>query len=117
MRDCVGHSYCVHPHDLPEDSDAAAVGGALSSVRLPTAEDAEAVNSREELVSYIQRISAAIAGGKEVENATLDRFLEALSRWIEDCPGFFRNTGYELPGDASSWPFVAHALSAALIYE
>lgn len=82
---------------------------------LPTVADAEAVNSREELVAYIQRINAALAAGKEVENATLDRFLEALSHWIKDCPGFFQHTGYELPQSASSWSFVAHAVSAALI--
>lgn len=90
--------------------------GAMASVRLPTPTDAEAVSSREDLVLYVQRLHAAIAAGEDVENLTLERFLEALAAWIEGCPRFFQQEGYEPPVGAS-WSFVAHALSAALIYE
>ncbi|GAB3961132.1 hypothetical protein GCM10029978_012480 [Actinoallomurus acanthiterrae] len=88
----------------------------MASVHLPTPTDAEAVSSCGDLVLYVRRLHAAITAGEEVENSTLDRFLEALAAWIEGCPRFFEQEGCEAPAGAS-WSFVAHSLSAALIYE
>ena len=75
---------------------------------LPLPSDAAAVDTREELVAYVMRLQAAIEGGVEVENDTLDRFLEALAAKIEAQP--------PADGDAN-WSYFAYVLSAALIYE
>ncbi|WP_433176535.1 DUF7660 family protein [Actinoallomurus sp. CA-150999] len=75
---------------------------------LPLPGDAAAVSSREELVAYVTRLQAAIEAGVEVENDTLDRFLEALAAKFEAQP--------PTSGDAS-WSCFADVLSAALIYE
>ncbi|WP_460357028.1 hypothetical protein [Actinoallomurus acanthiterrae] len=80
----------MSPHVLPLPSDAAAVG------------------SRAELVAYVTRLQAAIEAGVEVENDTLDRFLEALAAKLEVQP--------PASGDAS-WSYFAYVLSTALIYE
>lgn len=85
--------------------------------KLPTPEDADAVHSREGLAAYVLKLHVAVADGVEIENPTTERFLEAMSAWIKDSDGFFRNTGRAVPGDDVEWSFFAHTLSAALIYE
>ncbi|MFE0513842.1 hypothetical protein [Streptomyces sp. NPDC058964] len=54
--------------------------------------------------------------GEQWENATLDRFLDALAGWIADSPGWYGNVHQEMPPDGD-WTFFARALSAAVVYE
>ncbi|MFF0143419.1 hypothetical protein ACFYRN_44395 [Streptomyces sp. NPDC005227] len=56
------------------------------------------------------------ANGQQWENATLERFLEALEAWVASSPGWYRNIGYDLPSEGD-WTFFARALTAARIYE
>ncbi len=80
----------------------------MPSDALPLPSDAAAVSSREELVAYVTRLRAAIEAGVEVENDTLDRFLEALAGKLEARPP--ANGGV-------TWSYFAYVLSSALIYE
>ncbi|WP_326580983.1 DUF2550 domain-containing protein [Streptomyces sp. NBC_00481] len=55
--------------------------------------------------------------GEEWENATLPRFLEALTAWVESGPGWYgRHQGEPLPAEGN-WTYFAHALRAATMYE
>lgn len=55
-------------------------------------------------------------GGAQCENATLDRFLDALAAWINDAPGWYGNCHQEMP-EHGDWTFFARALSAAVVHE
>ena len=78
---------------------------------------ANEVESRQDLADYILTLRDDFARrGQEWENATLDRYLEALAAWISASPNWYRNFGQELPRDGD-WKFMARALSAAVVYE
>ncbi|MBO6808647.1 MULTISPECIES: hypothetical protein [Thalassospira] len=52
----------------------------------------------------------------EWENQTISSFLEAMSAWVRDMEGHFRNNGQEVP-NIKDWKFFAEAIYAARIYE
>ena len=49
-------------------------------------------------------------------NGELALFLEALSGWVEDMDGYYRNRG-EIPPVNVPWRVMADALRAARVYE
>jgi hypothetical protein len=67
--------------------------------------DPDKVTSRQEFAEYVRALSADELAVRE--NPTTPRFLEALSRWIEDWPEPLE----------PSWATLAIALTAASIYE
>ena len=73
------------------------------------------VKSREDLVSAIAELRKE--DQTNWENVDLDSFLEALSAWITDCDGYYKNQRIDLNPDDPSWQIFADALSAATIYE
>ncbi|MGJ7418288.1 hypothetical protein AB9128_20840 [Streptomyces cinereoruber] len=75
------------------------------------------VRSRDELASFVRELHQDfLRNGHEWENQTLGGFLEALVAWMQDSPGWYRNSGKELP-EGGAWTFVARALQAATVYE
>ncbi|MDH6123626.1 DNA-binding transcriptional LysR family regulator [Kitasatospora sp. GP82] len=75
------------------------------------------VRSREDFAAFIREFHAEyLERGDDWENATLDRFLDALAGWVEDSPGWYRNFGRDLPAEGD-WSFFARALGAATVYE
>jgi hypothetical protein len=82
-----------------------------------TDDAAEQVSTREELAAFVRELHAELAANPdEWENATLDRFLEALSRVIDDMDGWFANRGEPVPNQPT-WRLVAESLDAARVYE
>ncbi|MEU6841410.1 hypothetical protein ABZ930_05980 [Streptomyces sp. NPDC046716] len=77
----------------------------------------EGVNSRDDLAAFVRALHRNHAeDGSSWENPDLPRFLEALSAWIDDADGWYRNSGCEVPADGD-WRFFARALMAATVYE
>jgi hypothetical protein len=76
----------------------------------------DSVRSREDLAQFISQLHAQLLAGSTWENHNLASFLEALSAWINDSPGYFRNRGEPVPAEAS-WSYLAQALLAATAYE
>ncbi|MFF0276963.1 hypothetical protein [Streptomyces sp. NPDC004330] len=75
------------------------------------------VRSRDELVSFVRELHQDfLRNGHKWENQGLGSFLEALAAWMQDSPGWYRNSGNELPG-GGDWTFLARALQAAAAYE
>ena len=67
-----------------------------------------------------ERFDAALAElVNELENRQWDRplgiYLEALQRWLVDCPGYYANRGEAMPLEA--WALLADAIRAAKRYE
>ena len=80
-------------------------------------EQVNGIATREDLVDFIGALRADLSSNQqEWENATLDRFLTALSSWLEDCASFYEGTGQNVPS-TPSWKNVAEMLLAAKIYE
>lgn len=52
----------------------------------------------------------------EWENKTLLTYLEAMSAWVKDSRGYYRNNSQSFP-DKEAWQVVALALLAARGYE
>jgi hypothetical protein len=75
------------------------------------------VRSRADLVAFVRAmLDGLVTQPDGWENLTLDRFLEALSRWTEDMDGWFLNRGEPVP-DEPSWWLVAQMRMAATPYE
>jgi hypothetical protein len=52
----------------------------------------------------------------EWENNTLERYIEALARWVADSGGYYRGQGLDVPV-SPTWKNVAEMLLAAKMYE
>ena len=77
-----------------------------------------AVSSREQLAQFIEAFRQDLLTNPEQwENATLETFLAALSRYIDDVPGYLRNVGSSLNPETASWQLFATVLCGARIYE
>lgn len=78
---------------------------------------AAAVSSREDLVAFLRELArdheARPAGW---ENASLQRYLEAMAAWTEDMEGYYESRGEPAPVLAS-WRRFAEILLAARLYE
>ncbi|WUW26512.1 hypothetical protein OG521_39475 [Streptomyces sp. NBC_01463] len=71
--------------------------------------------SREELLAFVGELHQGyLRRGNEWENQSLHHFLGALAAWMDASPGWYRNSGKELP-EQGDWAFLARALQAATL--
>lgn len=74
------------------------------------------VNSRSELIEFVRALGDDLQAKPATwENATLDRYLSASERWLEDADGYYRNQGRDVPTNPT-WKDVAEMLIAATMY-
>ena len=74
------------------------------------------VHSREDLIRFVHDLSQlAQTADTNTFNSELPRYLEAMSAWINDMPGYFANEKQAVPD--ASWMLFAMILEAALKYE
>jgi hypothetical protein len=79
--------------------------------------DPQRVASRTDLVAFVGALRDDLHRNPDQwENPDLDRFLEALARWVDDMPGWFKHR-HEPEPEQPSWQLIAHILHAAAIYE
>ena len=72
--------------------------------------------SREDFVTAVRALSRAAQNGDAVlTNLDVPRYLEAVSAWTNDMPGWFANERQAVP--EPSWSLFATILEAALTYE
>lgn len=80
-------------------------------------EQLENIKTREELSDFVLALVKDFKNSKNSwENDDLASFLEAISAWIRDMNGFYRNQEKELP-DNIHWKIFAEILFAAKSYE
>ena len=80
-------------------------------------EQAINVQSRDDFVKFVQALLRDLRSGDTPwENATLDRFIEALAAWSNDMDGYYANRGEAAPAQPS-WRLLAEILLAATMYE
>ncbi|WP_020475328.1 DUF7660 family protein [Zavarzinella formosa] len=77
-----------------------------------------AIHSRDDLVSFIDHLAADLESNPAGwENDTLPKFLDALSRYLHDLPGWCLNNSPETNPETAQWSLIAVALSGAAVYE
>jgi hypothetical protein len=89
-----------------------------STGRPAAVRDLRGVATREDLRRLVAQMHADFldSGVLEWENATLERFLEAMAAYLGDLDGYFHNSGEPVP-DQPDWHLVALLLVAASGYE
>jgi hypothetical protein len=79
--------------------------------------DPRGVRSREDLAQFVRTLADDLRQQPEAwENRDLGPFLEAMSAWIEDMEGYYRNRGEAVPSQPE-WSTLAEILAAARVYE
>ncbi|RTQ50133.1 hypothetical protein EJV47_10885 [Hymenobacter gummosus] len=79
--------------------------------------DADEVNSKQDFLLFLAELQRdLLTNPEDWENHTLPAFLDAMSRWVADMEGYYRNTGQEIPRQVS-WRVFANIIQAASIYE
>ena len=80
--------------------------------------DPLSVRSREDLSAFVGELLADLQRSPgEWEDATLDRYLEALSAYLHDLPGWCRNVAPDVNPEEAAWRLFAVALAGAAVYE
>ncbi len=75
------------------------------------------IKTRNDLSAFVAALRRdLLSSPDDWENATLERYLEALAAWAEDMDGYFLNRGEEIPTEPS-WRLVGQLLLAAKYYE
>jgi hypothetical protein len=78
----------------------------------------ESVTTRLSLAFFVDRLHANFQSSpSEWENPTLERFLEALSAYLRDVPGYLENVLSPVDPERPSWELFALALAGARAYE
>ena len=76
------------------------------------------VKSRLDLAEFVAQLQAdLIAHPEQWENADLSHFLEALSQYLVDVPGYCKNVAPDLYPEQASWRLFATVLMGASVYE
>jgi hypothetical protein len=75
------------------------------------------IRSREDLAGFVRELNRDLHDNPASwENASLERFLEAISAWVEDMDGYYLNQGKPVP-QQPDWKVVGDILMAAKMYE
>ena len=77
---------------------------------------ADNVRTREHFVQFVHDLSQIACNSDPcARNLDLPRYLEAMSAWTKDMPGYFANEKRPVPD--ASWSLFAMILEASLTYE
>ena len=80
--------------------------------------DPEAVKSRSDLAKFLVEFRADLFANPQTGDCeTLEGFLSALSRYLDDVPGYLNNSGSSVHPENPSWQLFAIALCGARVYE
>jgi hypothetical protein len=87
------------------------------TVSIDLDEQVNAIRSRADFVSFVHVLRQQLGDHPDWwENADLESFLDALSRWVEDMDGYYRNAAQPIPTQPS-WKVLGDILMAAATYE
>jgi len=77
----------------------------------------DSISSRGDFVEFVKALGKDLQNDPTSwENATLERFLEAVAAWVEDMDGYYLNQGRPVPVQPD-WKVMGDILMAAKMYE
>jgi hypothetical protein len=80
-------------------------------------EAVQQLRSREDLVVFLRALHADLQKNPDQwANRDLPHFLDAMSAWVEDMEGYYRDRGESVPAQPG-WQTLGQILLAARIYE
>ncbi len=80
-------------------------------------EQAKAIESREDLVSFIHALIGDLRQNPDGwENPTLEAYLQALAAWVNDMDGYYLNRSEPVP-EQPTWQTMGDILMGARVYE
>jgi hypothetical protein len=75
------------------------------------------IQSRQDFITFLHALGAQLRRQPEAwENRDLPTYLEALTAWVEDMEGYYKNHGEAVPAQPS-WKTLGQILLAAKVYE
>ncbi|MBX7086692.1 MAG: hypothetical protein K1X70_09705 [Leptospirales bacterium] len=79
-------------------------------------ENIEKIQTRDEFIHFVAQLGLDLRNHPEQwANKSLEDYLDAVSAWVGDMDGAFRNQGLPVPQNVP-WKVLAHILSAAKYY-
>jgi len=74
--------------------------------------------TQQEFIQFIENLRADFTENKEQwENKTIEDYLEAMYRYVEDIDGYYKNTNQDIDLEKIDWKFFADILKGSSIYE
>ncbi|MDY6929918.1 MAG: hypothetical protein SWN10_22865 [Pseudomonadota bacterium] len=81
-------------------------------------EKVRSVNNQKSMAKFVSELADSFAENPDDwVNNDLESFLYALSAWIEDMDGYYKNTGQLYDEKDIAWKNFADMLAAATMYE
>lgn len=75
------------------------------------------VASRHDLADFIDALRVELQSGSRAwRNVTVEQYLEAMSAWVREMPGYYINRGEPVP-EVPDWRLIAQILAASRLYE
>jgi hypothetical protein len=74
--------------------------------------------NRKEFINFIENLRVDFIKNKvQWENKTIEDYLKAMSGYIEDIDGYYKNTNQEVNLEKIDWKVFADILKGSSIYE
>jgi len=80
-------------------------------------ESCEHIHTRADFIGFLHTLRGQLQRRpEEWENRDLPAYLDALTAWVEDMEGYYKNRGETVP-DQPTWKTLGQILLAAKVYE
>lgn len=74
--------------------------------------------TKQEFIQFIGNLKTDFIQNKEQwENKTIEDYLEAMTRYVEDIDGYYENTNQKINLEKVDWKVFADILKGSSIYE
>lgn len=74
--------------------------------------------TKQEFINFVENLRSDFLENKENwENKTLDDYFEAMSRYVEDIDGYYKNTNQKINLEKVDWKVFSDILKGSSIYE
>ncbi|KUJ50450.1 hypothetical protein [Chryseobacterium sp. JAH] len=74
--------------------------------------------TKQEFIHFMENLKTDFIENKEKwENKTIEDYLEAMSRYVEDIDGYYENTNQDIDLEKIDWKVFADLLKGSSIYE
>ncbi|WP_267402282.1 MULTISPECIES: hypothetical protein [unclassified Chryseobacterium] len=74
--------------------------------------------SKQEFIQFIENLRLDFIENKEQwENKTIEDYLEAISHYVEDIDGYYKNSNQDINLEKVNWKVLSDILKGSSIYE